>query len=165
MSTMFSKYQFVLLFLVLMASQVVAQRKLIIAKPASPAKYTFYEGEEIRFKLKGERYWNKAFIQGLGDDYIRLHYTTIALSEIEMIDIRSRSHSYLHMVAAIGVYGGVGFIGIDQFNRSIVKGESGFDEKTMLIGGALLSTGALIYLLKRKKVKIGRKFRLRVAEY
>ena len=165
MSTMSATSRLVLLFLIFTVSPAIAQRKLIIAKPASPAKYIFYEGEEIRFKLKGEKYWNKAFIQGLGEDYIRLHYTTIALSEIEAIDVRGRSHSYLQTVAAVGIYGGAGFIGIDQFNRSIIKGESGFDEKTMLVGGALLSTGGLLYLLKRKKVKIGRKFRLRVAEY
>lgn len=156
----------VTILVLLICLPATAQRKLIIAKRASPAKYVFYEGDEIRFKLKGEKFWNKALIQGLGEDFIRLHYTTIKLSEIEAIDISSVGGGhFLKLVSGIAITAGVGFAAIDQFNRTVVDGEPGVDEKTMIIAGGLVASGVILNLLRRKKVKVGGRFRLRVGEY
>lgn len=162
---MWSKILLTLLFLLILVPSI-AQKKLIIARPASPAKYVFYEGERIRFKLKGEKFWSEALIQGLGENYIRLHYVNINLSEIEAIDVRGRgSGRFLSTMASVAVIGGGGFAAIDQINRTLVHGQPGVDEKALLIGGALVSAGVIFHLLKRKKVRIGRRFRIRVAEY
>ncbi|UII23055.1 hypothetical protein [Fulvivirga ligni] len=140
-----------------------AQRRLIVAKKFRPPKYSFYEGQTIRFKIKGEKYWNKGLIQGLGDDFIRMHYAKIMLSEIEAIDIRSQQKNFLNTLTGILAIGAIGFPGLDTINGVLVHGES-VDGKSWLIG-AYLATGAVIlYFIQKRKVKIGKKYLLRVGE-
>lgn len=143
-----------------------AQEKLMIGRPGKPAKYIFEEGDMLRFRLKGEKYWNKALIQGLYGDKIRLHYATISIHEIEAVDIREQVKGrFLKIGSALCVRAGIGFAIVDQFNRSVVRNEPGVDETVLLIGGALFSAGALMKLLTRKKVKIGPHYIIKISEY
>lgn len=156
-----------LLFLVvfLLPSALLAQNKLLIGKPGKPTTYEFHEGEMLRFKLKGEKYWNKAYIQGLYADRIRFHYNTIMLDEIEFIDVQDRGKGrLLHTLSWVGTRGGAGFATIAQINRTLVDGEAGLDETAVAIGGAIVGGGILLALLKKRKVKIGRKYKLRIGE-
>ena len=154
---------FVILFI--LPAVIQAQDKLLIGKPGKPATYEFHEGEMIRFKLKGERYWNKGYIQGLYSDRIRFHYNTILLDEIEFIDVRDRGKGrFLHTFAWIGTRGGAGFAAISQINKSFVADEPGIEEKAISIGAAIVAGGILLSILKKRKVRVGKKYRIRIGE-
>ncbi|UII29292.1 hypothetical protein LVD15_12945 [Fulvivirga maritima] len=150
--------------ILILSFPAISQNRLIIAKKGMPPKYSFWPGDEIRLKLIGDSYWSTGTIEALGDGYVKLHDTKIALAEIEKIDIRSKRKSTLvSTVTAIVAIGAVGFPAVDTLNGVIVNGES-VDTKSLKIG-AYLAAGALtLYFLQRKNVKIGKKFKLRVGE-
>ncbi|UII33012.1 hypothetical protein LVD17_04110 [Fulvivirga ulvae] len=157
-----------LLFLIafVLPSVILAQDKLLISRPGRPVTYEFHEGEMLRFRLKGEKYWNKAYIQGLYPDRIRFHYNTILLDEIEYIDVRDRAKGrFLHTFSWIGTRGGAGFAVIAQINKTIVHDEPGLEVKAVSIGAAIVAGGILLSLLKKRKVRLGRKYRIRISEF
>ena len=144
---------------------VVGQQKLIISKSFQSKKYEFSEGEQIRFKLSGERYWSKAYILGLAGSKIRFHYNTIDIHEISEVDVRGkRQKGFVHKLSYMAIIGGLGFGALDQANRSLVLKEPGVDEVALGIAVAMVKGGLLLTLIKRRKVKIGKKFKLRISE-
>ena len=78
------KLLFVLIFTGL-AYQVSAQY-LLLQKTNRPYQVIFEEGEHLRFKLKGEKFWRRALIQGFDDDQVVFHYYTIHKDEFALID-------------------------------------------------------------------------------
>ncbi|MBL6447209.1 hypothetical protein JMN32_12880 [Fulvivirga sp. 29W222] len=142
-----------------------AQNKLLIGKPGNPASYVFVEGEMLRFRLKGEKYWNKAYIQGLYEDRIRFHYNVILIDEIEYIDVRDRGKGgFLHILSWVSTRGGAGFATIAQINKTFVADEPGLEKTALVIGGSIFSGGIILSLFKRRKVKLGGRYRLKVDE-
>ena len=154
-----------LFFSVFIPSLTLAQDKLLIGKPGRPSTYEFHEGEMLRFKLKGEKYWNKGYIQGLYSDRIRFHYNTILLDEIEFIDVRDRGKGrFLHTFSWIGTRGGAGFAAISQINKTFVADEPGIEEKAVSIGAAIVAGGILLSIFKKRKVRLGKKYQIRIGE-
>ena len=150
-------------FLSLWPFFATAQKQLVIGKPGRPYKFIFHEGDEIRFKLKGERSLSRGLIHGLGYDGIRLHYNTIKPEEIAIVDVRDQDKSrFLHQSGTIFTAAGTGFLLIDQFNRTFIRSEPGVDEKSVLIGGALGAVGGILLLFKKKKVVLRRKNIIRI---
>lgn len=138
----------------------------MIGKPGKPAKFEFEEGEMLRFRLQGEKHWNKGLIQGLHGDKIRLHYVTIDIQEIAAIDISDRGKGrFLATVSQIFLIGGIGFSAIDQFNRTLVNNDPDIDEKSLLIGGALASTGIFLKLIRKRTVRIGNGYSIKISEF
>ncbi|MBL3656503.1 hypothetical protein [Fulvivirga sediminis] len=151
-------------FIVVLSFPAISQDRLIIAKKGMPPKYSFWPGDKIRLKLKGDNYWSTGTIEGLGNGYVTLHNTKIALSEIDKIDItRKRKSTLLPTVTSIVAIGAIGFPALDILNGVVVNGE-GVDTKSLKVGAFLAAGAVTLYLLQRKNVKIGKKFKLRVGE-
>ncbi|TRX57697.1 hypothetical protein FNH22_14895 [Fulvivirga sp. M361] len=138
-----------------------AQRYLVLSKVNKPRKQIiFNEGETIRFRLKGERFFTSASILGLGNDEIRFHYYRIKLDEIEEIDIRNKNFTIFNFKNWSGIFlvAGPLFLVIDQFNQTAIMNESfRVSSETATISGAFVATGLLLRVIGKKRWKCNKK--------
>ncbi len=114
----------------------------------------------MRFKLKGERFFTKALIQGFGEDDIRFHYYRIKLEEIAEIDVSSKNFTIFSFRSAPGklLISGLAFIAIDQINQTLSRDEPfGINSNTALIGAGLASSGIALKLIQKKRWKFRKK--------
>ncbi|MEL7001890.1 MAG: hypothetical protein AAFN93_04050 [Bacteroidota bacterium] len=149
-----------LLLLICFSSDLFGQRYLLLRKTGRRYKIVFNEGEEMRFKLKGERFFNKGLIQGFGDDHIRFHYFTIKLDEIAEIDVSRKNFTAFNYsgAGATVVVGSVGYLAIDQFNQTVIRDEPfRVNERTAIISGSLATAGFLMRFLQKKRFKMKNK--------
>ncbi|MEM1407616.1 MAG: hypothetical protein AAGG59_12630 [Bacteroidota bacterium] len=157
-------------FLIIISLTGYAQEKyLILKKKNRPYSIIFQEGDEMRFKLKGERFFTKALIQGFGKDDIRFHYYRIKLDEIAEIDVASKNFTIFSFRSGPGklLISGLAFVAIDQFNQTVVNDESfGIDSNTALIGAALTSSGIALKLIQKKRWKFRkRKHKMEIVDF
>ncbi len=114
----------------------------------------------MRFKLKGERFFTKALIQGFGEDDIRFHYYRIKLEEIAEIDVSNKNFTIFSFRSGPGklLISGLAFIAIDQINQTLSRDEPfGINSNTALIGAGLTSSGIVLKLIQKKRWKFRKK--------
>lgn len=149
--------RWLILFLILLSiSGKAQQRYLILKKKNRPYSVIFQEGDELRFKLKGEKYFTKGLIEGFGVDEIRFHYYRIKLNEIAEIDVGSKNFTIFSFRSGPGklLISGFAFVAIDQFNQTVVNDQPfSINGKTALIGGALTTSGIVLKLIQKKRWK------------
>lgn len=159
------KFLYVVSFIsILGLNSAVAQRYLQLRKSGSSNRIMrFAEGEEIRFRLKGDESYTRGLIQGFGEDNIRFHYKTINISNITEIDIsrkylvnRSISGASNTLFIAAGLY-----MATDQFNQTVINNEpAGVSTGTVITSASIVSAGLLLKLFKRNKFKINKGHRI-----
>lgn len=144
------------------------KRYLLLRKVGRPYKIIFNEGQSIRFKLKGEKNYNKGLIQGFGKDYIRFHYFTVKLDEIAEIDVRAKNFTIFSFRSGPGKlhFAGLGYLVLDQFNQTAVQKESfGVSKNTAIISSAIFSSGFLLKAIQKKRFKMNKnKHRLEIID-
>ena len=152
-----TKLTFIVL-LSLVAHCVQGQKFLRLANAGRNGNIDYYEGDKIRFRIKGEKFFREQMILGFTNYAIKFRFFEVPLSEIEAIDIRGRnrwSGGKLLMIA------GMGFMGVDAINKTLVRRETyRLEEGIWITAGALVSAGLLLDLARRKKFKISRKRRM-----
>jgi hypothetical protein len=120
----------------------------------------FYEGDQMRFRLKGEKYFIEDYIFGLRGNTIRFHYYEIQTTEIEAIDIRGQKRSFFSLGSLSGklIIAGIAFIGIDQLNQVVIRDEpAGVSKGVAIVSGSLIAGGVLAGLLNKRYFKVGKK--------
>ncbi|MTI22195.1 hypothetical protein E1176_14280 [Fulvivirga sp. RKSG066] len=155
-----------LVVLLLISLSAFSQRYLVL-KRRNHVLHQFAPGDDISFKLKGEKVFNNGLIIGFSDNSIKLHYNEISFDEIEKIKLPYRDSHFISLFSGLAVTGGVLFIGLDQANQLLVQGNGlGPSEETLMISGGLIGTGLLLQLFVKKKFKItGRKYRLEATDF
>jgi hypothetical protein len=66
---------------------------LVLDKPGNITRLRFYTGQQLNFRLTGERQNYSGVITDIKKDAIVLHYTEIPLNEIERITIPQRANT------------------------------------------------------------------------
>ena len=147
-------------FLLFIPDKVSAQKYLLLRKVGRPYKIIYYAGQPIRFKLKGERFFTKALIQGFEKDEIRFHYFRIKLDEIAEIDVSNQNFTVFSFRSGPGklLISGFGYLVADQFNQTVIREESfGISKQTAIISGALTSSGLVLKGIQKKRFKMKKK--------
>lgn len=122
-------------------------------------------GQEIRFRLKGEKHFNKERITSLEEGLIFLETTIIKMEEIDVIDIRGHKKTAFNInsYAQALPFAGIAYIGVDQFNRVVIDGNSfHISGNTLRIAGSLILIGKLIKLTERKYFKPKTKNKMKI---
>jgi hypothetical protein len=141
---------------------VSAQKQLILMK-RQDVLLRLYPGDEIVFKLKGNKRIWKSYINNLSDTSIVIHRDTIPFHQIERLyfyqeKFHNRLGTYL-------IAGAIALFAIDQINYTLIQGnefnvDSGISK--VCIGGVLV--GLPLVLAKKKYQKIDYRYRLFTAK-
>ncbi|MCA6078030.1 hypothetical protein [Fulvivirga sedimenti] len=143
-------------------------RYLLLRKVGRPYQIVFYEGEEMRFRVKGEKKFIKDYIQGLKGDVIRFHYYSIKLSEIEAIDVRGRNFTVFSFRSSPGklFVAGIGLIAIDQLNQVVIRDEpAGLSTGVAIVSGSLIASSFLLRAIQKKVFRPGGKSVMEIIDY
>lgn len=139
-----------------------AQKQLILMKREN-VLLRLYPGDEIVFKLKGnKRIWT-SYVNNLSDTSVVIHRDTIPFHQIERLYFDQQK--FHNRLGAYLIAGAVVLFGIDQINYSLIQGnefsvDSGVSKAC--IGGVLV--GVPLVLIKRRYQKIDYRYRLFTAQ-
>ena len=109
----------------------------------------FYAGEEIRFKVAGDPSFHRAVILRFEDDYVVFPDYRIGVDGITVIDIRKKPTSRFNLKSyanKLPVAGGAYFL-VDYLRND------GVGRSTVIVSSALVGTGLLAGILKKKVFK------------
>ncbi|MFY0653696.1 MAG: hypothetical protein JXQ96_16750 [Cyclobacteriaceae bacterium] len=150
------------------AHHVQAQDFLLLSKSGMKKRFKYYEGDEFKFRLKGEKHFNTKQILRLRNDSIFFNASSIAISEISKVDIRSVNKHWFDpdILAQMGIYAGVGYLLVDQFNHTVVRGDGWDVDKGVLKTSAILVTsGILIHKTKRRYFKVNGRNKIKIVTF
>lgn len=144
----------ILFFCLLIVSCKASAQYYLQLKKRNKVIHTYTPGDRIRFKLKGDKYYSDQLIIGFANSTIKFRLLDVNINDIEAVKLPERSSYGLDLLAGATFTGGVLFLAIDQLNQLSVQDEGlGPSSETLLISGSLIGTGAILWLLKKKKFK------------
>jgi len=127
-------------------------------------KQIYYKsGDAIRYKLKLDDHFRKGTILSVMDTAMQFRNYIIGFREIDKIDIRGKNTGTFnwHQVGVYTQIAGVGYIVLDQFNKTVVQGSPWEFESDVWITGALIfAGGTFLRLAEPRRIKIGTKYRI-----
>jgi hypothetical protein len=134
------------------------QSKLVfVKKKFREAAYT--QGDRISFRIKGERIKFNDIIRGFEDTAIVFKDYKINPSRITHLYLDKKTKNWYFLKYKwdkLCVFAGAGYLILDVLNTGEIYGE------TVLISGALISTGILANALFGKRIRIKGKRMLRI---
>lgn len=139
----------------------------MVLKKRNKVIHTFEAGQDILFKLKNEKYYQKAMIVGFSDHIIHTHYYDLHFDEIDKIKLSDSGNHFVNLASGLTLRAGLLFLAVDQINQGLVRGQGfGPSEETLLISGSLVGVGLLLKLFVKNKFKItGHKYRLEATDF
>lgn len=144
---------------------VPAQRVLLFEKLTDSKSDRIYEGDALRFRLKGDNFWQEGYIREMRPDIqaLVINDRYILLDEIEVID-RGRTRA---AVAGLGlVTFGVGWSTWAALGYSLDDDEdTSYSGSDALVTAAAVGSGLLIkQLFGKRRFKPGKYRRLRIVD-
>jgi len=145
-----------------------AQSFLVLEKMGTKKRFTYNIGEQINYQLLGGESSETSILTNILDSAVVFNNDTILFSSFKMVNIGNKRESNILTTAGpILISAGVVIFAIDFINRGLVQ-EGGYtwDSGIGITSTALITTGALIMILRKNKKKISDKkwWRLRKAE-
>jgi hypothetical protein len=145
---------------------VHAQKYMVIT---GKRKQIFYKaGESIRFKLKTEDVYHRSTILSVSDTALQFKHYRIGFDEIDKVDIKGKKTGTFNwnQIGWLMQMAGVGYIVLDQFNKTLIQGNPWeFESEGWIIGAAIFAGGTIIRVVDPKKVKIGPKYSIKYIEF
>lgn len=144
-----------------------SQKFLVLEKMGTRKRLEYHLQQSITYRLKGESFFRTDVIEDLVDDVIVFRFGFFRLKDIYAVDIRTKpigkvdfSRHWLSFIV-----GGVGYFIVDQFNNAVINGNRArIDEKVLRTSAIITGAGVMMKVLKKKKVKLKRNWRLRIVE-
>jgi len=144
-----------------------SQKFMVLEKMGTKKRFEYHLQQSITYQLKGESFYRTDVIENLVDDVIVFRFGFFRLKDFQAVDIRAKptgrvdfSRHWLSFVV-----GGVGYFLTDQFNNAIINGNRArIDEKVLRTSAIITGAGVMMKVLKKKKVKLKRNWRLRIVE-
>jgi len=130
-----------------------SQNLLELKKLGKKKKIEFYPGEEIRFKLKNDENFSRAYITGVYDGYMNLNRIKINFEDIERVDIREKSSNTFIDIGKTLFVVSLGYLTIDLLNLTVVRGislKNAFNQNQALISFSGLTLGISLQFIKKK---------------
>ena len=142
-----------LLFFIFLSNNTYSQYYLELRKATKLKSFNFYPGDNIRFKIKDDYMFSRAYITGISQDMLRFNYIEVPISDIETIDISNKSSNFLKKTGYYISLVSVGIFFIDMLNSTLVQKNKYKDvyDKNFLISCSLgLTIGYSLRFTKRK---------------
>lgn len=154
----------VLFLLFCIAAECVGQEKyLVLDKPGRIKRLRYYAGDEVIFKLKGDKTTYSTIIQSVGDSTIKVRDTDIPIKDIRAI-IRHNENGFLYQAARILPKAGILYFLGDTFNP-IFRGEKpNVSRSGVIIGSSLFIGGNALRLFKKRTFRINNYRTLKVLQ-
>lgn len=148
--------------LFMLVHQLVAQKFLAVDSRVSTKRWKFYEGDFIQLKMSDNQKVS-GYIVALGDSSLTIGKKEVELKKV--LSIHLRGHRYgLGILTTVTGMAGIGYFGIDTFNRLINNNQPLVYEGTMLSSGILLSVALISDLFNRKTIKIKESRQIKVLD-
>lgn len=155
----FHKYLILIILLVVACQHSYAQPYLILKKTGTFRRSVYQPGDLFSFELKNEKQRKNLVIKELRDDTIVFTGGDIDISEIGTVYIKNDFRSWNPSTySSFFIIAGAGYIGLAAVNDRKVSAN------IMATSAVLVSTGILIKIFKRKKVKVEDRVRLEIQE-
>ena len=136
------------------SNKIFSQKYLELRKATKLKYFSFFPGENIRFKMKDDKYFTSAKITGIVNDKLKFNTIEIPVSRIDIIDIRSKSSNYGNIYGSIISGSSLAFFAIDFINLSLVQRANYKDvyNKSILISCSIgFSIGAILKKFGKRK--------------
>lgn len=155
-----------MLFTLFIAFESCSQKYLLLDKLGSTKQFKYYEGETLRFKLKGDDHFSTGVIQLLQDSTIILDNGVVYLQDISALQVIPDNKGLLGSSGTRKFKrGGIVLILIDQFNSIVIDGEPArISPGVMIAAGSLVAFGYILDLVRKEKIKIKGNRRLRIMD-
>ena len=131
-------------------------------------RFKIYEGDEIKFRLEGEKHFNTEIIKKLKGDSVVLQNSSIHIKDISKVDIRKYNEHRMNpdILAGASVIAGAGYFIVDQFNHTVVK-QRGWDVngKVVRTSAILMATGIIIHKTKRRYFKVNKANKISIVTF
>lgn len=143
----------VLFFLCISAESFSQERYLVLDKPGRIKRIRYYTGDEIIFKLKGDKTTYNTIIQAVGDSTIKVRDTSIPIQGIHSIT-RHNENGFLYQAARILPKAGILYFLADTFNP-VFRGEKpNVSRSGVIVGSTLFVGGNALRLFKKRTFRI-----------
>ena len=156
---------FILLLFLLLSAEVSAQKMLTLNFTASSRRIRYQEGQEISFKMKGQRITHTGKITHLSDSSFLLNeIMPVPVGEIRMIvDYKNRYWAKFFHRATLSA--GILYTGIGIINRLIIRDAPPILEEQFVYTGAGLTGGSFLFrLFYPARYRIGKARYLKVLD-
>ena len=159
-----NRYIFYALVLIFCTLESRGQEFLVLEKMGTKKRHEYYSGDEIIFKLNDEDYFRKDEIVGIGNGQIIFESGPVPLIDIKKISLSNRKKTFRATGTTLFV-GGLGYMLLDLFNKTISDGDVYLDEKVARTAGIIAGTGLTMVILSKKKVSLKKNWRLRIVDF
>ncbi|NJB86194.1 hypothetical protein GGR26_001962 [Lewinella marina] len=154
-----------LLLVLFLGTSVRAQRVLLFEQLTSSKSERVYEGEALRFRMKGDNFWQEGYIREMRPDIqaLVINDRYILLEEIDAVFLG-------HTIASKLGYGLITFGAGWSFFAALGYATDKIDETNYSVDDALVTAASvgtgflLVKLLGRRKFRPGKYKRLRVVD-
>ena len=144
---------------------------LDVMGPFKFRRYRFFEGDEIRFKARGEKYRDQLYavtdtsfcILAENEVMARMEPVWFRFDEVQWVRI-DRQIPFVSAGAVVLPLAGTVFAVADFVNPKALDGHSGrfrFDPSSLVPAGALIAAGGLCYKLSHSSYRINKNHRLK----
>lgn len=140
----------------LIGSLSFAQTFMVLEKMGTKKRYIYNLGEQIEYQTTKENTFDIGVVTNILDSAFVSNSDTIPFSSISTINIRNkRESSIIDAAGPVLISAGVVLLAIDAINRGLIQ-EGGYtwDSGVGTTSVALVTTGALILLLKKNKINL-----------
>jgi|TARA_B100001094_G_scaffold208060_1_gene201936 hypothetical protein len=144
-----------LFFFSFLTLESYSQNYLELKKATQLKSINFFEGENIRFKQKDDAIFTYARLTGIGSDYLSFNNVQIPISNIDIVDIRSKTSNKGRAYGSLISGGSLGYFAIDFINLSIVQKanyKDVFNEDILVSCSIGFSIGLIIRTFAKKKL-------------
>ncbi|UII23623.1 hypothetical protein [Fulvivirga ligni] len=149
-----------LTLLLLIQFSAFSQSHLTVRKQSNKVKEEFFIDDVIAFKLKGDKdiYTGKLNAVKAESNEIVVEQAKVDVSEIEVIYSQESFNKNFHYKLLTA---GVLLPFLDRFNETVINDQKGtWNPGVLIASGVLISTAFAIKYLKKRKYKIGKRFKL-----
>lgn len=130
---------------------------LLLSKAGGGKRIKIYTGDDLRFRLDGERFFNDGKIKQLKNDSIHFENSAVHISSISKVDIRGYNKHRVNpdFLGNAAILAGSGYFFVDQFNHTVVK-QRGWEVNGTVVrtSAIMIAAGILIKLSWRKYFRV-----------
>ena len=165
---MFSKHLALLVAISLLVPGIAfSQKYLVVEKLGTRKRYEYRVGQKITYKLKNEDFFRTDVITQLETNVIAFGFGFYSFEQIEAVNINRKPRSGVDATkfSPFLLLGGAGYFLLDQFNNSVINGNKlSINDNVLRTSSVLVGLGALPLILKKRKVKLKKNWRLRLVD-
>ena len=140
------------------------QKYLALDKPGRIKRIRYFIGDEIVFRLQGDRLVYRDIIAAIDDSSFTIFGTKVLVREVDEVILRRQSNFATQASVLLPLAGIIYFLA-DNLNP-VISGREKFSVSrgSVVVGASLIGAGVLLRLTQKKRHHLGKNKRLRVLE-